>query len=272
MRFVSAERASSAIPHGTQEWAAHSINIQDGCEHDCRYCYAKSMAIRFKRMTADTWRESALRQKDVDRAYRKRSGRVMFPTSHDITPRNVHQCTTVLLKLLEARNDVLIVSKPHIECVKVLCGDLTRFRARIVFRLSIGSANDSVLEYWEPGAPGFDQRLSCLKYAFERGYETSVSCEPMLDDDIRTVVNAVRPYVTDSIWLGKVNNLAPIIRLNCPGDETAARKAATWVASQTDAFVTELYEDYGDDPLIKWKDSIKKVVGLARPVLAGLDV
>ncbi len=39
-------------PTGTQEWAASNVNIQDGCEHDCRYCYAKTMAIRFKRATA----------------------------------------------------------------------------------------------------------------------------------------------------------------------------------------------------------------------------
>ena len=38
-------------PTGTQEWAASNVNIQDGCEHDCRYCYAKTMAIRFKRAT-----------------------------------------------------------------------------------------------------------------------------------------------------------------------------------------------------------------------------
>jgi DNA repair photolyase len=42
-------------PTGTQEWAASNVNIQDGCEHDCRYCYAKTMAIRFKRATAKSW-------------------------------------------------------------------------------------------------------------------------------------------------------------------------------------------------------------------------
>ena len=26
---------------GTREWAASNVNIQDGCEHDCLYCYAK---------------------------------------------------------------------------------------------------------------------------------------------------------------------------------------------------------------------------------------
>ena len=68
-----------AAPHGTQEWAASNVNIQDGCEHDCRYCYAKTMAIRFKRATAKSWSTPHLRQHDVDRRYTKRVGRIMFP-------------------------------------------------------------------------------------------------------------------------------------------------------------------------------------------------
>ena len=74
--------------HGVGEWAKHSVNIQDGCEHDCRYCYAKTMAIRFKRATAASWGKPRLRQHDVDRGFTKRAGRIMFPTAHDITARN----------------------------------------------------------------------------------------------------------------------------------------------------------------------------------------
>ena len=34
---------------GVEEWAKHSANCFYGCSHDCQYCYAKSMAVRFKR-------------------------------------------------------------------------------------------------------------------------------------------------------------------------------------------------------------------------------
>ena len=64
-------------PTGTQEWAASNVNIQDGCEHDCRYCYAKTMAIRFKRATPASWRFPRLRQHDLDRGYTRRAGRIM---------------------------------------------------------------------------------------------------------------------------------------------------------------------------------------------------
>ena len=56
-------------PTGTQEWAASNVNIQDGCEHDCRYCYAKTMAIRFKRATPISWKRPRLRQHDLERSF-----------------------------------------------------------------------------------------------------------------------------------------------------------------------------------------------------------
>lgn len=261
-----------AAPHGTQEWAASNVNIQDGCEHDCRYCYAKTMAIRFKRATAKSWSKPHLRQHDVDRRYTKRDGRIMFPTAHDITPANLGPCLDVLTRMLAAGNEVLIVSKPRVACVKRLCADLLRYRAQIVFRFSIASTDNEVLSFWEPGAPAFEERLECLRLAHISDYETSVSCEPMLDADPDALVAAVHPYVTDSIWLGKINRLRNILPLNCPGDATAVRRGETLMATQNDTAIRALYRRHHHDPLIKWKDSIKAVIGLSRPRIAGLDL
>ena len=30
---------------GTKEWADRNENCLDGCSHDCKYCYAKAMAV-----------------------------------------------------------------------------------------------------------------------------------------------------------------------------------------------------------------------------------
>jgi DNA repair photolyase len=259
-------------PTGTQEWAASNVNIQDGCEHDCRYCYAKTMAIRFKRMTAKSWAEPKLREHDVNRGFTRRSGRIMFPTAHDITEKNIEACIGVLKKMLAAGNDVLIVSKPCMTCVERLCSELAPFRNQIVFRFSIGSASNAVLKYWEPGAPMFKQRLACLKAAYLHDFQTSVSCEPMLDDRIDRVVDAVHPFVTDSIWLGKINRLRSILPQTCPGDAEAVRKGEVLMASQSDNAIRNLYARYQHDTKIKWKDSIKKVVGLDRPTNSGLDI
>ena len=118
----------------TWQWATKTVNCCTGCSHDCLYCYAKSMAIRFKQATAAEWPNERIRMHDVNRKHRRYPGRVMFPSSHDITPTNLNACMTVLEKLLAAGNDVLIVSKPHLGCIRKICDafDLYRDQFRMV--------------------------------------------------------------------------------------------------------------------------------------------
>jgi DNA repair photolyase len=269
--MTTATSEAKRTPHGTQEWAASNVNIQDGCEHDCRYCYAKTMAIRFKRATAASWSKPRLRQHDLDRGFTKRAGRIMFPTAHDITARNLDECLTVLNRMLAAGNNLLIVSKPWLACINRLCAELAPYRSQIVFRFSIGSTDDAVLSYWEPGAPSFRERLASLKTAFLMDFQTSVSGEPMLDSNPDDLIAAVRPFVTDSIWIGKINRLRNILPLNCPYDPETIRRGETLMATQTDTVIRALYRRHRHDSKIKWKDSIKAVVGLNRPAVAGLD-
>lgn len=195
----------------------------------------------------------------------------MFPTAHDITPRNIEACLAVLLRMLAAGNDVLIVSKPRVACVVRLCEELAPYHEQLVFRFSIGSTDEAVLAYWEPGAPSFKERLDCLRIAYLNDFHTSVSGEPMLDNNPDVLIATVRPYVTDSIWLGKINRLRNILPLNCPRDPEAFRRGEALMLTQSDSAIRSLYLHYSRDPMIKWKDSIKTIVGLSRPAIAGMD-
>ena len=246
----STGQLNSKPAHGVGEWAAASENYQDGCEHDCRYCYAKAMAIRFHRATPESWCQPALRAKDIEKSCRKKSGRIMLPTSHDITPSNLKAGLIVLRKLLRAGNEVLLVSKPHLDCIKALCAELQEFKRQMLFRFTIGSANNETLRYWEPGAPSFEERLASLKWAYEAGFSTSVSCEPMLDQHIAKVIAAAKPYVTDAIWLGRVNRLRQTLAITCPGDAEAMRKADQLLAAQPDGYLRVLYAMLKNDPQI----------------------
>jgi len=260
---------------GTKEWAASNFNIQLGCEHDCRYCYAKSVAIRFNRATPETWKEERILPDKCAKNFGKRKGTIMFPTTNDITPGNLPNSLGVLKKMLLAGNDVLVVSKPHLDCIVSLCHNLTDHQDQILFRFTIGSGNDNVLAFWEPGAPGFSERLAALTYACKTGYKTSVSMEPILDtdeDDIVVLVEQLDPWVTDSIWLGKMNSVERRLKLNGEWNEATERMAAALMVSQTDYCIKKLYARLKDHPDVKWKESIKKVVGLEVPTEKGLDV
>jgi len=196
----------------------------------------------------------------------------MFPSTHDITELNIDDYCTVMKKLLASSNDVLIVSKPRVTIVERLIAELKPYRDQITFRFSIGSASDDVLRFWEPGAPSFDERVRSLQIAHDSGFQTSVSCEPMLDRHIHRVIEAVRPFVTDSIWLGKANRLRCHIAFNCPDDNEVKAAADRLIAWQSDDEIQTLYERYRHDPIIKCKDSIKKVIGIDRPTEAGQDI
>lgn len=258
--------------HGTEEWAAHNVNVQLGCEHDCKYCYAKCMAIRFRRSSCDDWRHPEVLDAKVQKRYRKMQGPVMFPTSHDITPRNVADCIQVLRSLLVAGNDVLVVSKPHLSCIKDMCAALKEYRDQLLFRFTIGSADSDVLAFWEPSAPSYSERLKALRWAYGEGFRTSVSAEPILDIRIDKVIVGVKPFVTDAVWLGRVNRLRGALAINCPDETDAFLRADELLSQHSDDWVTDLYNTYRYDRMIKWKDSIKKVVGLERPTVKGLDV
>jgi DNA repair photolyase len=99
--------------NGTQEWAIKTVNCCTGCSHGCIYCYAKAMALRFGQVPDGQWACERIRKHDVVRKHRKYPGRVMFPSSHDITPTNLSACLQLLENLLAAGNEVLVVSVRH---------------------------------------------------------------------------------------------------------------------------------------------------------------
>jgi len=257
---------------GTYEWAVKNINIVSGCSHNCKYCYSKEMAIRFKRKTPESWKIEEELKTDRKLKIGKVSGRVMFPSSHDITPQNLILSLKTIKKILEHDNDILIVSKPHLDCISRLCNEFQEYKKNILFRFSIGSSNNTVLKSWELDAPLFEERIECLKLAFEQGYKTSISCEPMLDNNISDVIDRVTPYVTDSIWIGKMNFLLRRLKMNGYDDNETLKKANELLNWQRDSEIIRLYTEYKNHPKVKWKESIKKVVDIEVSQQKGLDI
>ena len=248
---------------GTREWAEYNRNIQLGCENDCRYCYAREMAVRFKRCTVETWKDIKLSIPSYHEKPRKLNGRIMFPTTHDITKKNIGYVIVYLEDWLKAGNEILIVSKPDPDCIEAVCDRLKPYRDQITFRFTIGSTQNDTLKFWEPNAPCFEDRLKALKIAHAAGYKTSVSCEPFLDtiSDVTELVKEVEPYVTDSIWIGKMNQIKKRVVIDYQSTRDLAFLGTVNI-SQTDDSIRVLYEHLKSNPLVRWKDSIKKVIGL----------
>jgi len=256
---------------GAHEWAHDSLNIIDGCKHNCKYCYSKEMAIRFKRMTMNEWEHEKLRIHAINHPVKQLHGTYMFPSTHDIHPEHLDACIFYLGNIIPNCDKVLVVSKPHFECIKKICDVFKKDKHKILFRFTIGSINDDTLKFWEPGAPAFEERLRSLEYARNHDFYTSVSCEPLLDNNVDVLIQHLIGYITDSIWLGKPNFLIRRLRTNGVLDKETERRANELLASLNDEFIHDLYERWKGNPKVKWKESIKKIIGLKLAQEKGLD-
>lgn len=256
---------------GTREWAVAEINCSVGCPHDCRYCYARVAALKKGLIdSASDWTRSRIIDSEVKSSRPRYGGQVMFPTAHDIVEDNLEAALQVMSRLLEADNQLLIVSKPSRVCIEQICDRFFAQRSQILFRFTITSRNDHILGVWEPGAPDYQERLESLQLASKRGFQTSVSIEPMLDlEDVRGMIDEIEPYVSHSIWVGKLNRMEERVKID--SGEVAA-EVERIRNEQQDRNIIDLYEALKGRSLIRWKESVKLVVGLPLATESGLDI
>jgi DNA polymerase III delta prime subunit/DNA repair photolyase len=257
---------------GFHEWTKEGniVNICWGCSNDCIYCFNKAPFYRKGWVKKGHWKDEVIRQNEIDTKRKLFNGRVAFPTSHDITLKNIESYLIVLGKVLRAGNEVLIVTKPRFECIKKVCDASAFFKDETLFRFTIGATNNKILSFWEPNAPSYNERKKSLTYAYEQGFKTSVSVEPMLDSPkIDDLISDLMPLVSDAIWIGKMNHMNNFDKVANKDLKKAVEKIH---ANQTDEKVLEIYEQYKDNPKVKWKDSIKKVVGIEAPPAPGMDI
>jgi DNA repair photolyase len=277
-----------------QDWVYKTVSCCNGCSNDCIYCFSKGDRVFQKKTLAlEDWKKGEVRLHDVKKKYRYMGDPMMFPGTHDITPDNFEVCLKILNDLLNAGNRVFIVSKPRLQLIKTICEDLAAYQKNIIFRFTIGAKSDDVLSFWEPGAPPYRERKESLKYAYDEGYRTSVSIEPMLDaEHIEELVNDLSPFVNHSIWIGTMNHLwyfnadekgakteKAKLRAKKIIDYLGEEKARQLIEEshkiekgQSKESLREVYEQLKDkklqgkdEPLVKWKWHIRKALGLPLP-------
>ena len=249
---------------GTREWSEHSANWQVGCSNGCLYCYARAQALRFKRIaTPEEWTTERLYDapKRATLHY-TREGVTMCPTQHDITPANLAASIEILTRLAARKNRLLIVSKPRLECIDALMGDLKPFKERVEFRFSIGCLDDGLRAVWESGASRIVERLDCVQLARMRGFGVSVSAEPLLEPwRAPELVEAAVGHGASEVWIGCLNHIRARVGW-AEGDDAVAHAAVQVALWQRPEKMREVYDSVKGIPGIRFKDSYQKVLGL----------
>lgn len=240
---------------GTKEWMPNSRNICDGCENDCLYCYGKMKGIRYKRRTKEDWHEMRLLK--VRQSTKKVEGGIMFPTTHDLHYRHRDCWLPFLKEMLVNGNDVLIVSKPQLESINLICSTLYKYKSQIEFRFTIGTLNEHVRKFWEPNAPTMEERVDALNCAYTGGFRTSVSMEPVLTKYPDEVINAIQSMVTETIWIGCMNHMS---KKDFTCDTIDWYERIQEINSYNN--MKRIYEQLKDNPKIRWKDSVRDLLEL----------
>jgi len=211
------------------------------------------MAKRFGRCTEKTWKEMEINKSVLSKTFRKYNGRVMFPSSHDIVdiPQVKEACFAVIHKLLQAKNELLITTKPKLSVTKDIIRQFYSFKSQMQFRFTITSLDNRLISFWEPNAPSFEERLESLRYAYENDFKTSVSIEPFLDYNPEKLVHILFPYVTESIWLGPMNYIPKNGVLNEDVQQYVEIRKRYEIGH-----LQEIFEVLKDFPKLRFKDSM----------------
>lgn len=247
---------------GTGEWSDNSRNCMKHCENFCAYCYARANALKKGEITSfSEWQNEVPDQKELKKRFYKLDGLIMCPTRHDLTQSNLQYTLPYLRGWLEAGNDVLTVTKASLPCMKEICRELDGYKEQLLIRVTIGSMNALLCKFWERNAPSPQERLMALQHAFDCGFQTSVSMEPMLHgvEDAIATFTTVEPFVTEKIWIGAMNGLDKRVDLSNQNFRSAVADLKTL---QSKSELMRLYQAMKDHPKVLWKESISTVVGL----------
>jgi hypothetical protein len=129
---------------------------------------------------------------------------------------------------------------------------------------TIGSMFNDVIRFWEPGASIPQARISCLKYAYYKGYETNVLCEPYLDGFALAIYEQTLQYITGDFWLGCVKNFRQRVRLDGATGDEMQRYVNPLRILCDDEHIRLIASAFTDKPKVKFKDSIVRVLNKNR--------
>lgn len=197
---------------GVQEWGVPR-NICKGCSGNCTYCYAEAAANRFGTKEGD-WAEMELVPEIIQKRVGKAHKRIMFPSSHDITPDIVNAACYYLKKLLLAGNEVLIVIKGHRDVTARLRKVAAAYWKKVEFRFTLTTFDSRLAKKYQPGAPSPEECYLAMLDTHLAGNEVSCTISPWLSNPVQTVLK-VYP-IAETIWVGPMNKPAqqrhPLLR------------------------------------------------------------
>ena len=195
-------------PNGkAREYSPLALNIYNGCDHECKYCYIKIIrkSPDANKIVKDRKDFLTLLEKELSKNVYKEQILLSFmcdPYSHH---NEIAKTTALALKMLNRNNcKVAILTKGGIRCLK----DLEIFKSfgdRIKIGTTLTFTDDKLSLEIEPKAALPMDRLFMLKTFYDNNIKTFVSIEPVIDT--RQSLSLIKASVgfVDHYKVGKIN-------------------------------------------------------------------
>lgn len=185
-------------------------NFQFGCSNNCVYCHQKIRhQFRFKK---GDWNTIQIRNEEMDKGWRGDKSNIILQigTVSDIIPENIDQyIKRIKIDLKENWKEIQITTKANYRLIRKIMDAVGRDIEKLHFFITITTNDNDLIHFWEGNAPNFQSRTNSLMELKIMGAKTTLLCEPMLSDP-REFINNLSDFVTDDIWIGKMNYIGQL--------------------------------------------------------------
>lgn len=198
-------------PRGAaREYSEMALNIYKGCPHGCVYCYAPSCLQRTKEDFHSTFAPRKdivnLVQKDLiemKEAKDKRAVLLCFTCDPYPGEYNDNIYTQQVLELFKAYNQPFqLLTKGGMKAAR----DFHLYKKSDSYAATLTLLDESASLKWEPDAPLPLDRIASLRKAKEKGINTWVSFEPVIDpEQVYAMYELTKDFV-DLYKIGKLNH------------------------------------------------------------------
>jgi len=199
------------VPKGkAREYSPFALNIYEGCDHGCFYCYVPSIKSAFDRNYIHEnvkLRSGILQSLKSDLKKFQYSEQVLLSFTGDVfcNNQNIEVNKSVLNLLFENKISTAILTKGGLRAIPYF-DIISKFGKNIKIGATLTFDNDKHSLQYEIGASPTSERIQMLEYYFNKGVQTWVSVEPVLNhkQSINLIKNTL--HCVSHYKVGKINH------------------------------------------------------------------
>jgi len=266
-------------PRGkAREYSPYALNIYNGCDHDCIYCYVKIMKLqRYRASDEIRPRENIIEKLEKQLKRQEITDQVLLCFLGDpYCKADIQYKTTreVLELLLKYNIPTAILSKGGNRILRDI--DLFEKFENIKIGATLTLIEERESLQYEPGAALPRERIEVLRMLHYKGIKTWVSFEPVINPLITyKLLELSYPFV-DQYKVGKMNHLKSDINWKEFGDKIYKKlmkyNKRFYIKKDLYKYMNIILDDrYIDQDYLALKKPISKiatkVIGISQPTL-----